>query len=88
MLWNGVPIIKNTNPFMVGMKALPHVGDFSQEEGHINSTCFDGFKDGTLLAPEYGKPAMQLDKYLSSVSLVLKAVPHVVNTASSIAKTK
>ena len=39
-----------------------------------------------LLAPELGEAAMKLDESLGSVSMRLKAVPNVANTASSMAK--
>ena len=40
-----------------------------------------------ILAPEYGEAAVKVDESLGSVSMGLKAVPYVANTASSVART-
>ena len=68
------------------MKALPHIGDLARQADKGIPYLSTGLKVVPLLAPAYIEPAFAKVGSLGTVSMGLKAAPHIANVASTIAK--
>ena len=71
---------------MLGMKALPYVGDLARKADAIVPYASMALNVVRLLAPVYDEAAMQLDESLGAVSMGLHAAPYIANTANNIAQ--
>ena len=80
------PMINQYKSFMFGMNALPHIGDLARQVDKGIPYLSTGLKVVPLLAPAYIEPAMAKVGALGTVSMGLKAAPHIANVASTIAK--
>lgn len=72
-LWKAVPVINTYQALMLGMKAVPFIGDLSTEaERAILYVAMD-LQTIPLLAPRYGETTIKLDETSGTISMWLKA---------------
>ena len=71
---------------MFGMKAMPYIRDLARQADKTIPYISTAMKVVPLLAPEYGEAAMAIYDQLGTVSMGLKAAPHIANAASNIAQ--
>ena len=86
--WNAIPVINHYKSFMLGMKALPYVGELAKQVDNVvpYRALSAGLKVLPFVAPEHAEAAMQADSSLSTVSAGLKAAPFVTNNIRQVAQ--
>ena len=84
-LWNAVPIINQYKSFMLGMQALPYLGNLAGKADAAVPYKSLSLKAVPLIAPEFAPTTLELDESLGPITLGLQADPYVVNSVSHIA---